>query len=479
MAFLTRLALCGATVSFLLFFYVLCVQGPLYWSIVPVRPFYVLTQGTSSSGDSEEPLHSKNSSDQWNHPPPTSPFHPELSSGTVLHEHTGATQTRKTQTSTAAQHQKPAGNKVQDVSKSTSSPEGVGRTRTSANTPALQRPQPTQAARPTEPPFIGDTYMSEDVPPQTDCPGGIRNQVAQTEFGGRFLQHIPVLQFAKHATLEQYQRLSKYPGAHGWGGIDYKTVVETLSVLNLSANWQLLDDWRDRSNQSKCIRCAVVGNGGILKDSKKGPEIDSHHYVFRTNGAIIKGFEQDVGSRTTHYTFSTNTLMNSVRSYAGVGYRGPPVSKETRYIFLPDHDRDYLLMKAAATHTPVERGPEKAKDPLKYFGEDVSAEKLKMYHPDFIRYIRNRFLRSNALKTKYKNIYRPSTGAVMLLAALHTCDQVSAYGFMTPDYKNYSDHYYDNSYHPVGFFINHDLRMEMSLWQQLHQAGLLRLYMRQ
>lgn len=35
-----------------------------------------------------------------------------------------------------------------------------------------------------------------------------------------------------------------------------------------------------------------------------------------------------------------------------------------------------------------------------------------------------RFLRSNALKTKYKNIYRPSTGAVMLLAALHTCDKV-------------------------------------------------------
>ena len=49
--------------------------------------------------------------------------------------------------------------------------------------------------------------------------------------------------------------------------------------------------------------------------------------LIRTNGAIIKGFEQDVGSRTTHYTFSTNTLMNSMRSYAGAGYRGPPVSK--------------------------------------------------------------------------------------------------------------------------------------------------------
>lgn len=49
---------------------------------------------------------------------------------------------------------------------------------------------------------------------------------------------------------------------------------------------------------------------------------------------------------------------------------------------------------------------------------------------------------------------------------------------MTPDYKNYSDHYFDRSYHPVGFYINHDLRMEMALWQRLHQAGLMRLYMR-
>lgn len=36
--------------------------------------------------------------------------------------------------------------------------------------------------------------------------------------------------------------------------------------------------------------------------------------------------------------------------------------QETRYVFLPDHDRDYLLVKAAATHTLVERGPERAKE---------------------------------------------------------------------------------------------------------------------
>ncbi|XP_041745021.1 alpha-N-acetylgalactosaminide alpha-2,6-sialyltransferase 2 [Coregonus clupeaformis] len=337
----------------------------------------------------------------------------------------------------------------------------------------------TPSPKATEPPFIGDSYYSEDAPPQTDCPNSIRSRVPQTDFGVRYLGRIPVLQWAKHATTEQYQRLKLYPGAHGWGNLDIDTLVSTLSVLNTSANWHMFDDWESRSNGSQCVCCAVVGNGGILKDSKKGREIDQHDYVFRTNGAVIKGFEQDVGSRTSVYTFSTNTLRNSMKRYAGAGYRGPPLSEETRYVFLPDHDRDYLLMKAAATHTPVERGPEKSKTPPTYFGKNVSVEKFKMYHPDFIRYIRNRFLRGHAMQTKYKDIYRPSTGAVMLLAAMHTCDQVSAYGFMTPDYKNYSDHYYDSSYHPVGFFINHDLKMEMTLWQQLHQAGLITLYMHQ
>ncbi|KAE8283833.1 Alpha-N-acetylgalactosaminide alpha-2,6-sialyltransferase 2 [Larimichthys crocea] len=473
MALQKRLVLGVVTVSPFLCVYILCVvlERPVSWTIEPLKHFHGFIRGVSSSSrNSTEPLDSKSNSDRWTPPPSASTFHPEPA---VLHEGAHVAQILASQTLTSTAAHEPAKNHVPGVSESSSRCE----IRTSTKGPTQKPQRPTQAARPTEPPFIGDTYMSEDVPAQTDCVDGVRVQVTKSEFGEKFLKNIPVLQWAQHVSHEQHRRLSQYRGAHGWAEIDYQTLLETLSVLNSSANRQLLDDWKDRGSDSECIRCAVVGNGGILKDSKKGKEIDSHHYVFRTNGAIIRGFEQDVGSRTTHYTFSTNTLMNSVRSYRGDGYTGPPVSKETRYVFLPDHDRDYLLMKAAATHTLVERGAEKGKDPSKYFGADVSSEKLKMYHPDFIRYLRNRFLRSNALKTKYRDIYRPSTGAVMLLAALHTCDKVSAYGFMTPDYQKYSDHYYDSSFHPVGFFINHDLRMEMALWQQLHQAGLIQLYM--
>lgn len=105
----------------------------------------------SGSRDSEEPLDRKSNSDQWTHPPPASTFHPTL----------------KSQTSTAAEH-KPAEEGVLDVSESSTRSDGVDETRTKGPVVKPQQPTPAAAAAgPTEPPFIGDTYMSEDIPPQT------------------------------------------------------------------------------------------------------------------------------------------------------------------------------------------------------------------------------------------------------------------------------------------------------------------------
>lgn len=60
------------------------------------------------------------------------------------------------------------------------------------------------------------------------CPDSIRSRVGKTEFGERFLESIPVLQWAKHVTPEQHRRLSRYPGAHGWGGIDYNSEIDFI-----------------------------------------------------------------------------------------------------------------------------------------------------------------------------------------------------------------------------------------------------------
>ncbi|XP_071480469.1 alpha-2,8-sialyltransferase 8B-like [Diadema antillarum] len=51
--------------------------------------------------------------------------------------------------------------------------------------------------------------------------------------------------------------------------------------------------------------CAIVGNSGILTDSKCGAAIDGHDYVIRINLAPIGGkFERDVGTRADLVTFN-------------------------------------------------------------------------------------------------------------------------------------------------------------------------------
>lgn len=114
----------------------------------------------SGSQDSEKPLVRQSDGDQRSHLPPASPFHPKLSSGRVEHQraHVMQSPTLKTQTWTAVKQQKAAENKVNMTS------DGVGKTEASTKGPTLQ---PTQATRSTEPPFIGDEYMTEDIPSQT------------------------------------------------------------------------------------------------------------------------------------------------------------------------------------------------------------------------------------------------------------------------------------------------------------------------
>uniref|UniRef100_A0A8C3GLF7 alpha-N-acetylgalactosaminide alpha-2,6-sialyltransferase n=1 Tax=Cairina moschata TaxID=8855 RepID=A0A8C3GLF7_CAIMO len=308
----------------------------------------------------------------------------------------------------------------------------------------------------------GAGTRSHPCPPGTGHPeplshaGACHPRITGTEFGAAFLATVPVLQWAQHAREDEYRRLRRYGGA-------------SLSLLNTSASGLLVDS---RQAAAPCVRCAVVGNGGILNGSRVGAAIDAHHLVFRVNGAITAGFEGDVGNRTSFYVFSTNAMVNALGSYL------------TRYVFLPDHDRDYLLLRAALTRQRVDRGRDKGVWPQDFFGEDLRADKFRMLHPDFIRYLRNRFLRSDILATPLWPLYRPSTGAVMLLAAIHTCDeraqrrvpQVSAFGFMTPGYRAYSDHYFDRRHKEVQFFVNHDLKLEMQLWQRLQRSGLLRLY---
>ncbi|XP_030645540.1 alpha-N-acetylgalactosaminide alpha-2,6-sialyltransferase 2 [Chanos chanos] len=283
---------------------------------------------------------------------------------------------------------------------------------------------------------------------------------------------IPVLQWAGSFSESEWHRHQNAPPPYGWGGLP--AFGSALSLLNNASSSRLFE----RGSRDQCVTCAVVGNGGILRGSGQGQAIDSHHFVFRVNGAITKGFEEDVGSRTSFYGFTTNTLKHSLKAYHWDGFREIPRTPDIRYIFIPVSIRDYVMLTATIQGTTVPSGEDKGDWPSKYFGYKPPTDKFRMLHPHFIQYVTKRFLNSPLLNMRYGNLYRPSTGALMLLTALHTCDKVSAYGFITRNYGDFSDHYYDSVKKPLHFYANHDLLMESWLWEFLHWKKLIWLYQR-
>ncbi|XP_021563293.1 alpha-N-acetylgalactosaminide alpha-2,6-sialyltransferase 2 [Carlito syrichta] len=295
-------------------------------------------------------------------------------------------------------------------------------------------------------------------------------------FRGLFDFAIPVLLWGGLFTPELWDNLNQHKAPYGWQGLSREAIASTLSLLNGSESSKLFNAPRDQS--PSCIQCAVVGNGGILNGSGQGLNIDAHDYVFRLNGAVIKGFEQDVGTKTSFYGFTVNTMKNSLISYWNLGFTSVPQGQDLRYIFIPSDIRDYVMLRSAILGVHVPEGPDKGDRPPSYFGPEASAGKFKLLHPGFIGYLTARFLKSRLINTNFGDLYMPSTGALMLLTALHTCDQVSAYGFITNNYWKFSDHYFERKKMPLIFYANHDLSLEAALWRDLHYAGVLQLYQR-
>ncbi|KAM5272741.1 alpha-N-acetylgalactosaminide alpha-2,6-sialyltransferase 2 [Ctenodactylus gundi] len=368
---------------------------------------------------------------------------------------------------------------------------------------------------PTPPAFFGPEALNPGTKQSGPCPHPLSLAVGQhPRFRRLFDRSTPVLLWGGLFTPELWDSLSHHNAPYGWQGLSRQAITSTLNLLNSSESAELFAS--SRKGPRNCTRCAVVGNGGILNGSGQGQNIDAHDYVFRLNGAVIKGFEQDVGTKTSFYGFTVNTMKNSLLSYRHLGFTSVPQGQDLRYIFIPASIREYLMLRSAILGVPVPEGPDEGDSrgstaprraaprprrspssprppstcpgapststvgprPRSYFGARASAGGFKLLHPGFIGYLKDRFLKSELINTGFADVYMPSTGALMLLTALHTCDQVSAFGFITHNYHKYSDHYFDREKKPLKFYANHDLPLEATLWRDLHEAGILWLYQR-
>ncbi|XP_058845944.1 alpha-N-acetylgalactosaminide alpha-2,6-sialyltransferase 1-like isoform X3 [Acipenser ruthenus] len=321
---------------------------------------------------------------------------------------------------------------------------------------------------------IEEDYHRDPSAKKTTCPESIRSRSAEIDwFKQLFIPDISLFMHKEHFNDEEWKRLEHFNPPYGWMGTNYTEVKQAVELIpGLKEQTVLLSPKRNDG----CIRCAAVGNGGILNGSRKGAEIDSHDYIFRVNGAVIKGFEDDVGVRTSFYVHTAQTMLSSLWGYQELGFTNVPMDKEIKYIMVTEGMRDYQWLRALLLNTTVSRGPYLKMRPRSYFGTDFTPEKYLVAHPDFNRYIKNRFLKSKTVEGIDWAIYRPTTGAFALLLALHLCDVVDAYGYITEDYAKYPNHYYDKTKTETEFYDNHDFGLEIKEWKKLHDSKLMNLY---
>ncbi|NXS59246.1 SIA4B sialyltransferase, partial [Brachypteracias leptosomus] len=201
---------------------------------------------------------------------------------------------------------------------------------------------------------------------------------------------------------------------------------------------------------SRCRTCAVVGNSGRLKGSGHGLRIDAHDWVLRMNRAKIAGFEQDVGRKTTHHFMYPESAVNL----------GPNV----HLVLVPFKPLDLKWVTSAfstgeLTHTYVR---------VKQF---ITADRNKVLilSPAFLKYVQDNW-------TQHHGRY-PSTGFTALLFALHSCQQVSVFGFGADSEGNWH-HYWEKNRWSGAFRRTrvHDADVEFAIIERLAAEGRILFY---
>ncbi|XP_056336492.1 CMP-N-acetylneuraminate-beta-galactosamide-alpha-2,3-sialyltransferase 1 [Danio aesculapii] len=192
---------------------------------------------------------------------------------------------------------------------------------------------------------------------------------------------------------------------------DYRAVVEKMFSL-FPDKTRYTDASPDR-----CRTCAIIGNSGNLKGSCYGRLIDAHNFVIRINMGPTKGYEDDVGSKTTHrfiYPESAVDLDNS-----------------TYLVLSPFKVLDMEWLISSFTTKNITRTYKKVRASI-----NANRHKVMILHPAFIKYVHEIWLVKHG---KY-----PSTGFLAIIFALHICDQVSTFGFGADQYGNWY-HYFEKT----------------------------------
>uniref|UniRef100_A0A8C3FVH6 Uncharacterized protein n=1 Tax=Chrysemys picta bellii TaxID=8478 RepID=A0A8C3FVH6_CHRPI len=205
--------------------------------------------------------------------------------------------------------------------------------------------------------------------------------------------------------------------------------------------------------------CAVVGNGGILRNSSCGSEIDRAQFVIRFNLPPMDNAD-DVGTKSSVVTMNPSILHARFRGLSrwrrpfaeAVGIYGAPLLLIPAFSFAA-----YTAVSSQVLYT------------LEDFG---SPARPVFMNPEYLAGLDGHW-RSRGLR-----VNRLSSGFMLVSAALELCQHLTLYGFwpfpMDPEGRPLSHHYYDNQTPNLGF---HAMPNEFTRYLGMHLQGALRLHL--
>ncbi|CAK6969715.1 alpha-N-acetylgalactosaminide alpha-2%2C6-sialyltransferase 1-like [Scomber scombrus] len=347
--------------------------------------------------------------------------------------------------------------------------------RASTHRPVAETPMPVLSIKAFKklPKWDFEDKYNQDAPPrEPTCAQSLRMSNDE-KFKKAFLPNIRLFLHKDNINMSEWNRLSHFNNPFGFMGFKYDDVMDSVKFIPKPKEPLL------RPGKDGCIRCAVVGTSGILYGSKLGKEIDAHDYVFRMNGAVIKGYEEDVGNRTSVYVHTAHSITSSAYVLKKFGYKSVPHDEGIKFVMIPEGMRDFQWLQGLLKGERVSEGPYKNRRPRTYYADQYNETRFYVLHQDFLRYVRNRFLLSRNVNASFWAIVRPTNGAFTLFLALHTCDIVDAYGFITDNHNKYSNYYYEkNAKTHIVFYANHDYILEKNMWKKLHDSKIIKLYFR-
>ncbi|XP_033869987.1 alpha-2,8-sialyltransferase 8E isoform X2 [Acipenser ruthenus] len=245
-------------------------------------------------------------------------------------------------------------------------------------------------------------------------------------------------------------------------GTKLRYEVDTSGILHISPAIFKMFPKDMPYSRSQFKKCAVIGNGGILKNSKCGKAIDSADFVFRCNlPPISEEYAADVGYKTDIVTINPSIITERFQKLEK--WRKP------FYEVLQTYENSSVVLPAFynTRNTDVSFR-------VKYVLDDFdSLQSVFYFHPQYLLNVQ-RFWMTQGVMAK-----RLSTGLMLVTAAMELCEEVHLYGFwgfpMDPNGIFMTHHYYDNVKPRPGF---HAMPHEIFNFMRLHSRGILQVHTR-